>query len=504
MVRSVRNICMMVIFDTQYLIVNLLLILSVSNYVFGANRRQVIISQARDICLHFEGRLGLFESPTGEFCCNCVAGSYLSKICQPNHLRKPESRICELCPFDPLDPNNQTYMPTENNNTQCIQSDNEDVCKKYMNTQREMGNRTRNSRCICKTGYHTASGTDDVSGGCHENSPCIEGFEPSHLATKTSDTQCRVCQNGTFSNISSPTEMCIPWSKCDVIEYVKNIGNTTHDMVCQLKLVANNLTNNNVTGTIQKDDITLLNDDNRFYQKKKKSQKSTDSSDKETSPENGRIPPETPKQNGKLLPNHENKDATNEDSSEEDSFVVTMEEETNSSEKISLHEISRSENPKSDNNATPISSSLQESSDVLEATVAAEMVPCQNKEFFNEEQLDGIEKKGFLNCCVERCLKNPSIGHKMLRKIKKFDTEDVIEFLRTLNLGDVAINDAKKENNTQSELRYQCIVKLIKSEGEKLTPRTIFKTETEENNSLRNCLMEEFLMNLKVCHRSSK
>ncbi|XP_039273385.1 uncharacterized protein LOC120347455 isoform X3 [Styela clava] len=471
MVRSVRNICMMVIFDTQYLIVNLLLILSVSNYVFGANRRQVIISQARDICLHFEGRLGLFESPTGEFCCNCVAGSYLSKICQPNHLRKPESRICELCPFDPLDPNNQTYMPTENNNTQCIQSDNEDVCKKYMNTQREMGNRTRNSRCICKTGYHTASGTDDVSGGCHENSPCIEGFEPSHLATKTSDTQCRVCQNGTFSNISSPTEMCIPWSKCDVIEYVKNIGNTTHDMVCQLKLVANNLTNNNVTGTIQKDDITLLNDDRkaikiiiscvivfvigiivvavlcyRFYQKKKKSQKSTDSSDKETSPENGRIPPETPKQNGKLLPNHENKDATNEDSS----------------------------------------------------------VPCQNKEFFNEEQLDGIEKKGFLNCCVERCLKNPSIGHKMLRKIKKFDTEDVIEFLRTLNLGDVAINDAKKENNTQSELRYQCIVKLIKSEGEKLTPRTIFKTETEENNSLRNCLMEEFLMNLKVCHRSSK
>ncbi|NWW92989.1 TNR5 factor, partial [Rhynochetos jubatus] len=94
------------------------------------------------------------------------------------------------------------------------------------------GNATHNAVCQCRAGMHCSDGTCQT---CLENQPCQRGF--GFVAAKAlarTSSPCEPCAEGTFSNVSSKTEPCRPWSSCEERGLVVKVGGTdASDVICE-------------------------------------------------------------------------------------------------------------------------------------------------------------------------------------------------------------------------------------------------------------------------------
>ncbi|NXN15466.1 TNR5 factor, partial [Indicator maculatus] len=94
------------------------------------------------------------------------------------------------------------------------------------------GNATHNTVCQCRAGMHCS---DSSCQTCLENQPCQRGFGfVAAKAVARMSSPCEPCAEGTFSNISSKTEPCHPWTSCEEKGLVVKVkGTNTSDVICE-------------------------------------------------------------------------------------------------------------------------------------------------------------------------------------------------------------------------------------------------------------------------------
>ncbi|KAF1570218.1 Tumor necrosis factor receptor superfamily member 5, partial [Eudyptes moseleyi] len=151
-------------------------------------------------------------------CCNrCQPGEKLVSECNGT-----EDSVCARC-------ESGHYQQSWTKERHCAPHDIcEDNAGLILKTQ---GNATHNTVCQCRAGMHCS----DIScQTCVENQPCQRGF--GFVAAKAMarmSSPCEPCAEGTFSNVSSKTEPCHPWTSCEEKGLVvKSKGTNTSDVIC--------------------------------------------------------------------------------------------------------------------------------------------------------------------------------------------------------------------------------------------------------------------------------
>uniref|UniRef100_A0A8C3PK01 TNFR-Cys domain-containing protein n=1 Tax=Calidris pygmaea TaxID=425635 RepID=A0A8C3PK01_9CHAR len=94
------------------------------------------------------------------------------------------------------------------------------------------GNATHNTVCRCRDGMHCSDASCQT---CVENQPCQHGFGfVAAKAVAQMSSPCEPCAEGTFSNVSSKTEPCHPWTSCEEKGLVVKVkGTNTSDVICE-------------------------------------------------------------------------------------------------------------------------------------------------------------------------------------------------------------------------------------------------------------------------------
>ncbi|XP_054701277.1 tumor necrosis factor receptor superfamily member 5 isoform X5 [Grus americana] len=151
-------------------------------------------------------------------CCNrCQPGEKLVSECSDT-----ENSVCVHC-------ESGHYQQSWTKERHCAPHDIcEDNAGLIVKTQ---GNTTHNTVCECQVGMHCS---DTSCQTCVENQPCQHGF--GFVAAKAlarMSSPCEPCAEGTFSNVSSKTEPCHPWTSCEEKGLVvKAKGTSTSDVIC--------------------------------------------------------------------------------------------------------------------------------------------------------------------------------------------------------------------------------------------------------------------------------
>ncbi|KAM9372010.1 tumor necrosis factor receptor superfamily member 5 [Phaethornis superciliosus] len=152
-------------------------------------------------------------------CCNwCQPGEKLVSECNGT-----QDSVCARC-------ESGHYQQSWTKEKHCAPHD---ICEEnagfIMKTQ---GNATHNTVCQCRDGMHCS---DTSCQTCVENQPCQLGF--GFVAAKARaqmSSPCEPCAEGTFSNVSSKTEPCHPWTSCEEKGLVvKAKGTNTSDVICE-------------------------------------------------------------------------------------------------------------------------------------------------------------------------------------------------------------------------------------------------------------------------------
>ncbi|NXU86024.1 TNR5 factor, partial [Xiphorhynchus elegans] len=107
-----------------------------------------------------------------------------------------------------------------------------DICEDNAGLMVKMqGNATHNTVCQCQAGMHCS---DTSCQTCVENQPCRPGSGfVAAKALERKSSPCEPCAEGTFSNISSKTEPCHPWTSCEKKGLMlKMKGTNVSDVIC--------------------------------------------------------------------------------------------------------------------------------------------------------------------------------------------------------------------------------------------------------------------------------
>uniref|UniRef100_A0A4X1TNM6 Tumor necrosis factor receptor superfamily member 5 n=1 Tax=Sus scrofa TaxID=9823 RepID=A0A4X1TNM6_PIG len=165
-------------------------------------------------------------------CCNkCEPGKYMFSKCTAT-----SESICLPCGPD-------EYLDTWNEEEKCLLHKVCDTGKALVAV--EPGNRTAPRRCACTAGYHWSEDCHC----CRRNAECAPGFGAQHPVQLNKDTVCKPCLAGYFSNTSSSTEKCKPWTNCTILgETEARHGTDKSDVVCSSSLPSTKPPNGNVTG----------------------------------------------------------------------------------------------------------------------------------------------------------------------------------------------------------------------------------------------------------------
>ncbi|KAM6052991.1 tumor necrosis factor receptor superfamily member 5 isoform 1-T1 [Theristicus caerulescens] len=152
-------------------------------------------------------------------CCNrCQPGEKLVSECNGT-----EYSVCTRC-------ESGHYQHSWTKEKHCAPHDIcEDNAGLIMKTQ---GNATHNTVCQCRAGMHCS---DTSCQTCVENQPCQHGFGfVAAKAVARISSPCEPCAEGTFSNVSSKTEPCHPWTSCEEKGLVVKVkGTNTSDVICE-------------------------------------------------------------------------------------------------------------------------------------------------------------------------------------------------------------------------------------------------------------------------------
>uniref|UniRef100_A0A8C8AC70 Tumor necrosis factor receptor superfamily member 5 n=1 Tax=Otus sunia TaxID=257818 RepID=A0A8C8AC70_9STRI len=131
-------------------------------------------------------------------CCNrCQPGEKLVSECNGT-----ENSVCTRC-------ESGHYQQSWTRERHCTPHD---ICEENAGLiVKTQGNATHNTACQCQAGTHCS---DSSCQTCVENQPCQRGF--GFVAAKAMarmSSPCEPCAEGTFSNVSSKTEPCHPWTR---------------------------------------------------------------------------------------------------------------------------------------------------------------------------------------------------------------------------------------------------------------------------------------------------
>ncbi|NXM18656.1 TNR5 factor, partial [Ploceus nigricollis] len=152
-------------------------------------------------------------------CCNrCQPGEKLVSECN-----KTEDSVCAPC-------ESGHYQPSWTKEKHCAPHD---ICEGNAGLVVKMhGDATHNTVCQCRAGTHCS---DSSCQTCVENQPCQLGS--GFVAAKAMDrmsSPCEPCAEGTFSNVSSKTEPCHPWTSCEEKGLVVKVkGTNSSDVICE-------------------------------------------------------------------------------------------------------------------------------------------------------------------------------------------------------------------------------------------------------------------------------
>ncbi|NXU18479.1 TNR5 factor, partial [Pardalotus punctatus] len=152
-------------------------------------------------------------------CCNrCQPGEKLVSECN-----KTEDSVCTPC-------ESGHYQPSWTKEKHCAPHD---ICEDNAGLIVKMqGNATHNTVCQCRDGTHCS---DTSCQTCVDNQPCQlgSGFVAAKAVDRMS-SPCEPCVEGTFSNVSSKTEPCHPWTSCEEKGLVVKVkGTNSSDVICE-------------------------------------------------------------------------------------------------------------------------------------------------------------------------------------------------------------------------------------------------------------------------------
>ncbi|XP_075965149.1 tumor necrosis factor receptor superfamily member 5 isoform X1 [Anarhichas minor] len=150
-------------------------------------------------------------------CCDrCAAGQYMSAECDNTKTTK-----CDKC-------GDGQYTATKNNLDKCqtctvCYSKNNQITVKKCTTQEDVV-------CRCETGFYC---NNDQCEHCQQVTQCLLGEGVKVQATRTSDTICAPCQDGTYSNVTDFHSACQTHTRCgDIGRMLKTPGTPTIDAIC--------------------------------------------------------------------------------------------------------------------------------------------------------------------------------------------------------------------------------------------------------------------------------
>ncbi|XP_043351846.1 tumor necrosis factor receptor superfamily member 5 isoform X2 [Dermochelys coriacea] len=95
---------------------------------------------------------------------------------------------------------------------------------------RSPGDTKHNAVCECLQGMYCSSPDCQT---CLKITNCRPGEGVARKADNFSDTACVPCEHGSFSNTSSTSEPCRPWTRCETLGLVlKTTGTNLSDVAC--------------------------------------------------------------------------------------------------------------------------------------------------------------------------------------------------------------------------------------------------------------------------------
>ncbi|KAM9353496.1 tumor necrosis factor receptor superfamily member 5 [Symphorus nematophorus] len=150
-------------------------------------------------------------------CCNrCPAGKHVTADCDGT-----KETECTEC-------GRGFYTATKNHLNKCQPCRN---CSSN-NNQKKVKDCTpqEDTVCECVTGFFCSNAVCDH---CQRVTQCPEGKGVKVQATRTNDTICAPCEDGTFSNVTDFTSACQRHTRCDDLgRLLKTAGTGTTDAIC--------------------------------------------------------------------------------------------------------------------------------------------------------------------------------------------------------------------------------------------------------------------------------
>ncbi|XP_069551752.1 tumor necrosis factor receptor superfamily member 5 [Brachyistius frenatus] len=157
-----------------------------------------------------------YTSKDGRCCDRCPAGTYIKTECGAT---KPTD--CVKC-------GHGFFTATKNHLLSCH------VCKICSSSNNEKKvidcTDTNNAVCECMSGFYCINNNCDY---CQRVAVCPLGKGVKFQATRTNNTVCAPCEEGTFSNVTDFHSPCKAHTRCD--DYgrkLKTAGTTTSDVAC--------------------------------------------------------------------------------------------------------------------------------------------------------------------------------------------------------------------------------------------------------------------------------
>ncbi|XP_038567059.1 tumor necrosis factor receptor superfamily member 5 [Micropterus salmoides] len=157
-----------------------------------------------------------FNSKDGRCCDQCHAGSYMVAECSGTTKTK-----CAEC-------GRKGYTATKNHLSNCRQCK---ICSPT-NNQRTVKDCTtkEDTVCECVTGFYCSNVDCDH---CLQVKDCPMGEGVKMKATRTNNTVCALCIEGTYSNVTDFNSPCQTHTRCeDIGRVLKTPGTRTSDAIC--------------------------------------------------------------------------------------------------------------------------------------------------------------------------------------------------------------------------------------------------------------------------------
>ncbi|KAK2902889.1 hypothetical protein QQF64_010246 [Cirrhinus molitorella] len=151
-------------------------------------------------------------------CSKCPKGTYM-RSCNATTLHP----VCEVCP-------RRTFIDQENHMSQCLPC--KECSSKNMERVKEC-EADKNTECRCLLGYYCEHKSESQCDHCSPVSMCPPGKGVTSHHTLETDTVCRTCPSGTYSDVNDYISSCKNYTNCDDLgREIKSAGTSQTDVEC--------------------------------------------------------------------------------------------------------------------------------------------------------------------------------------------------------------------------------------------------------------------------------